>query len=59
VGADYAPMLQDALEAIPEHTPAKQARLDAMVALEANGKLPDAYEGQRRWIGELAHLRKT
>ena len=30
VGADYEPMLKDALEAIPENTPQKEARLAAM-----------------------------
>ena len=30
VGADYAPMLADALEEIPENTPAKEARLAQM-----------------------------
>ncbi len=49
VGADYAPMLQDALEVIPENTPQKDARLDAMQA-------PGAVSGhgaQARWIGRL------
>jgi len=53
VGADYAAMLSDALEAIPEDTPAKEARLAAMTAEEKAGRLPEAYAGQRRWIGDL------
>ncbi len=56
VGADYAAMLEDVLEHIPEHTPEKQARLDAMVEAEADGKLPEAHAGQRRWIGRLPYL---
>ena len=50
VGADYEPMLKDALDAIPENTPQKEARLAAMVAGEATGPLP-AYQQQIRWIG--------
>lgn len=53
VGADYEPMLRDALETIPEHTEAKQARLDAMVAAERQGALPPGYVAQARWIGRL------
>ena len=36
VGADYEPMLKDALEAIPENTPQKEARLAAMPKGEAS-----------------------
>ncbi len=50
VGADYEPMLKDALDAIPENTPQKEARLAAMVAGESTGPLP-AYQQQIRWIG--------
>jgi epoxyqueuosine reductase len=53
VGADYETMLKDALDAIPEHTPDKQARLDAMVQAEAAGALPETYDAQARWIGAL------
>jgi ferredoxin len=53
VGADYDAMLKDALEEIPEDTPAKRARLDAMLEAERRGALPPAYEAQRRWIGRL------
>ena len=38
-------MLSDALDAIPEHTPAKQARLDAMEQTEQTGTLPETYDG--------------
>ncbi len=55
VGADYDAMLKDALDHIPEHTPVKQARLDAMVEAEGRDELPAAYEAQRRWIGELPY----
>jgi epoxyqueuosine reductase len=50
VGADYEAMLKDALEAIPENTPGKEARLAAMVTAEADGPSP-AYTRQIRWIG--------
>jgi epoxyqueuosine reductase len=46
VGADYDAMLKDALDAIPENTPQKEARLAAMTAAE-----PPAYQQQIRWIG--------
>ena len=47
VGADYEPMLKDALEAIPEDTPQKQARFAAMAAAEP----APSYQKQIRWIG--------
>jgi epoxyqueuosine reductase QueG len=47
VGADYEPMLRDALEAIAENTPQKEARLAAMTASEPS----PAYQRQIRWIG--------
>ena len=53
VGADYDPMLRDALEAIPEDTPAKETRLAAMTAEETAGRLPETYAAQSRWIGHL------
>ena len=53
VGADYAAMLSDALEVIPEDTPAKEARVAAMDAEEKAGQLPETYAEQRRWIGSL------
>lgn len=55
VGADYAAMLKDALEHIPEDTPDKQARLKAMEKAEAKGELPEGYAAQQRWIGDLAY----
>ena len=42
-----------------EGDPAKQTRLEAMVAKEAKGDLPDVYQRQRRWIGALSYLRRT
>jgi epoxyqueuosine reductase QueG len=53
VGADYADMLADALDAMPEDSEAKRFRLVDMVAAEAEGQLPDDYLQQRRWIGTL------
>jgi epoxyqueuosine reductase len=50
VGDDYAALLKDALDAIPENTPQKEARLAAMVAAEAAGPVP-AQVRQLRWIG--------
>jgi epoxyqueuosine reductase QueG len=52
VGADYE-MLRDAVDRIPEETPAKETRREAMVAAESAGKLPQGYEAQKRWIGKL------
>ncbi len=51
VGADYA-RLEDALASIPEATPEKAARLEAMREA-ARGEPPAAYEAQRRWFGAL------
>ena len=50
VGADYETMLKDALDVIPENTPAKEARLAAMLAAESAGPAP-GYQRQVRWIG--------
>jgi len=50
VGADYEPMLKDALDVIPENTPAKEARLAAMAAADAVAPSP-AWQRQIRWIG--------
>ena len=54
VGEDYARLLGDALESIPEDTPAKAARLDAFGKSEKAGSMPAAFEAQRRWIGGYA-----
>jgi epoxyqueuosine reductase QueG len=58
VGADYEPMLKEALDKLPEDTPEKQARLAGMRAAEAKGDLPETYAKQRRWIGRLGYLDK-
>ncbi len=58
VGADYAPMLADALDKIPESSDAKQARLDAMQAAERASIPSPEYEASRRWIGERVYLYK-
>jgi epoxyqueuosine reductase QueG len=54
VGADYEPMLKDALDAIAENTPQKEARLAAMAAAEP----PGAYQRQIRWIGRRIPSRR-
>jgi ferredoxin len=54
VGADYEPMLKDALDAIPENTPQKEARLAAMAAAEPS----PAYQRQIRWIGRRIPSRR-
>jgi ferredoxin len=53
VGADYAAMLADALDAIPEATPAKGTRLADMTQAEALGRPGEGYASQERWIGAL------
>lgn len=53
VGNDYAAMLHDALDTIPESSPDKAGRLAAMVDAEARGALPSSYLRERRWIGAL------
>lgn len=59
VGEDYALMLKDALDTIPESTSEKQSKLDAMQVDERAAK-PAAqhadYERSRRWIGERVYL---
>jgi ferredoxin len=57
VGADYADMLMDALEDLPEDSEAKRLRLVDMVNAEADGRLPDDYIDQQRWIGKLPKAR--
>ena len=57
VGADYEAMLGDVLEEIPEDTAEKGARLAQMAEQESGGALPDGYESQRRWIGDLPYLK--
>jgi len=55
VGADYEAMLKDALDAISENTPAKEARLAAMAAAEPS----PAYERQVHWVGRMNWRRKN
>jgi epoxyqueuosine reductase QueG len=57
VGADYGAMLKDAVDAIPENTPGKEARLAAMAADAGTGS--PGYDAQRRWIGELKFHPRT
>ena len=54
VGSDYERLLGDALEEIPEDTPAKAARLEEMRKAESEGRMPQGYAEQRRWIGQAA-----
>jgi Fe-S oxidoreductase len=54
VGADYEPMLKDALDAIPETTREKEARLAAMAGSEPS----PAYQRQIRWIGRRIKSRR-
>lgn len=54
VGADYEAMLKDALEEIPENTPAKEARLAEMVRAESSGTGHPI-----RWIGRRISGRRT
>ena len=51
VGADYEALLKDAMEEIPEDTPAKRARLAGLRETEASGDRGPAYPAQKRWIG--------
>jgi epoxyqueuosine reductase QueG len=51
VGADYATMLEDALDEIAEDNDDKRARLARMVEAEDEGSMPEAFVRQRRWIG--------
>ena len=55
MGEDYARMIGDSLDEIPEATPAKAGRLAGMARAEAAGDLPAAYDEQRRWIGALGY----
>jgi epoxyqueuosine reductase QueG len=50
VGDDYETLLKKWVDAIPEVTPEKQMRLEAMAAETG---LPEAYDNQARWIGEF------
>ena len=52
VGDDYARMLADALDEIPEDNDAKQARLAQMTDAENKGDMPDSMTAQARWIGQ-------
>ena len=56
VGDDYAAMLEDALEVIPEDDASKQERLARMMSREQAGDLPETYHRHQRWIGRLTYL---
>lgn len=59
VGADYEPMLKDALDDVAEHTPVKEKRLAAMRMLDAQGDPGLGYREQRRWIATLKVVSET
>ena len=50
IGEDYEELLKKWVDKIPEETPEKLKRLEAMVAKVT---LPEAYKKQSRWIGEF------
>jgi len=52
VGADYEKMLADALEHIPENTPAKESRLESMKKKPLSGE----YERHKHFIGFLKQI---
>jgi epoxyqueuosine reductase QueG len=54
VGTDYQPMLSDALDALPDSTPAKETRAAQMADDERGGRMPEAYSAAVRWIGATA-----
>ena len=53
VGDDYAAMLKDALDAIPEATGAKRMRAYDLAIREGRGEHGENYSRQQRWIGAL------
>ena len=53
VGADYQAMLADALDAIPDSTPAKETRAVQMEQDERAGRMGEDYAAQARWIGTV------
>jgi len=53
IGTDYEAMLSDAVDTIPESTPAKEARAAQMADAERAGAPPEGYVAQARWIGDL------
>ena len=53
VGADYDALLRDALDHLPENTPAKEARAEQMADEERVGSMPNSYGAQARWIGRV------
>jgi epoxyqueuosine reductase len=55
VGEDYAVMLRDAVDAIPEDTPAKRSRLAGLRETDH----PDAAGAQSRWVRPLTYLKKA
>jgi ferredoxin len=53
VGADYQTMLSDALDAIPQSTPAKETRAARMEQDESSGRMGESHAAQQRWIGHV------
>ncbi len=58
VGTDYDALLKDALDDIPENSPAKEHRLEAMQALEARGESGPGFRSQERWIRAIKVVAK-
>ncbi len=50
VGDDYEELLKKWVDEIPEETPEKLKRLEAMIT---EASLPTSYEKQKRWIGNF------
>jgi hypothetical protein len=46
-------MLSDALDAIPQSTPEKEQRAARMEQDENAGRMPETYDEQHRWIGNV------
>jgi Fe-S oxidoreductase len=49
VGDDYETLLKKWVDDIPEETPEKIERLQAMT----EAALPESYQNQKRWVGDL------
>ena len=50
-GADYEAALKDVLDEMPEDSAAKRTRLQQMTDAERDGRWPQQYPYQSRWIG--------
>jgi len=59
VGAEYEPLLKDALDDVPENTPDKEKRLAYMARTESAGESAAGFALQRRWMGEQIYLTRN